>query len=176
MSRGDERRTVEVKAFISNKHVEKLKFYAKRHKMPMSRLIGIAIDNEMFDSNLDEKIPFQLNTKLPDSDYIEYTFAHDASKIVRFLKGLKVGMSLDLLIILRHDMNIPDKSIFLEAFRECLEQNMVEFYDAPRSVKYPEETILYRLKTNNPTVLKKVRKKISDFEKYQKLKKKFKDE
>lgn len=177
MELNDENRMFKIASYVGKAHIEKLKFYSKKYKLPISRLIAIAVDNEIFDCNLDTEMPFYWNTKIPENDFVENTYADEAGKLVKFLKMDSRGMSLDILLVLRHEVGIPDKEKLLLALRECLDHNLLEAFNAPKSVKYGKEfpeVTLYRLKTSNPKVTKKVRR--TDAQEYAemlRLKKKF---
>lgn len=168
----DERRLIPVSSYVSKVHMDKLKKYSEDLQLPISRLIGMAIDDELFE----KKYPFNWEFDLDDSEeYIEYAYADEAGRIVNFLKGLPNGLSKDQLMIVRHDMNIPDKKTFMLAFRELLEKEQIESYVAPKSVKYPTkwDTILYRVVSNSPKLNAKTRKEIKEYATLQRLKKKF---
>lgn len=171
----DEKRLIQITGYIGKKQMEKLMYYSKSLQLPLTRLIGMAVDNELYE----KEDPFNWDFTIPEDDYVEYAFADEAGKILNFLKSLPNGLSKDQLLILRHDMDIPDKTAFMLAFRECLEKNMIEAYVAPKSVKYNNsfgDVILYRLISTSPSANKKVRKKVreelSDLAQYEKLKKK----
>jgi len=164
-------RCKKIEGYIGLEAEKKLLNFAKMYKLTKSRLVAIAINNE-----LDKETPFKVDFTLPEG-IIEFSYAHEAGKIVTYMKGLRNGMSLDLLYVLRHDIGVPDADKFLAGFAECLQKEMLESYVAPANVKYTNshDTTLYRLKLNNPVVRKKVMKKASKYEQYQKLKKEFGD-
>lgn len=168
-----EQKSVKIQAFISHALAKQLQYYSKRHELPMSRLVAIALDNEIYDN--EENIPFKWDYTLPKGEYAEYAFAEEAGRILTFMKNDEKGMSLDFLLTLRHDIGIKDKKVFLAAFNECLEKEMIEVFDMPETVKRVKfsSSVVYRLKSNNPKVTKKIRKKLSDRDKYERLKKRF---
>lgn len=168
----DERRLIPVASYVGKVHMEKLKEYSESLHLSISRLIGMAIDDQLFE----KKYPFNWEFDLDESEeYIEYAFADEAGRIFSFLKGLPNGLSKDQLMIVRHDMNIKDKKTFMLAFRELLEKKMIEPYIASKSVKYPTkwDTILYRVVGTSPSANRKQRNKNDDYALLQKLKKKF---
>ncbi len=168
----DERRLIPVASYVGKVHMEKLKEYSDNLQLSISRLIGMAIDDQLFE----KKDPFNWEFDLDDNEeYIEYAYADEAGRIINFLKGLPNGLSKDQLMIVRHDMRIPDKKTFMLAFRECLEKRQIEPYTAPKSVKYPTkwETTLYRVVGTSPSDNRKKRNKIDDYALLQRLKKKF---
>lgn len=165
-----DKKMLSVQAYIGRKHFEQLLVLSRILKLPVSRLICIAVDNEF-----QKEEPFKLNLELNQDEYVEYAFADEAGKLMNFMKGLRNGMSLDLLYVLRKDIGIPDRTIFLQAFNECVKQGIIESYINPPSVKYNNsfETICYRLKSASPEARKKLRKKVSERETYERLKAKY---
>ena len=171
----DERNSKGVAGNISFKHYDRVLKFCRMYDLPLSRLVAIAIENE-----LERDAPFKINLKLPEGQYVENSFADQAGKIYKFMKTLRTGIELDFAYVLRHDIGIPDKDEFLAGFNECLQQGMIEKFEAPRSVKYIHNqgiAYLYRAKINAPEVRKKILKKAKTkeqkFAEYQKLKKEF---
>lgn len=157
--------------FNTSKHAEtKIRGVAGLRKITMSKVIAIAIDNE-----LERDKPFEFDLTLPNSDdTIEYAYADEAGKILSFIKGLRVGAGLDILVMLRYDIGIPDKKVFLAAFKECLDNDVLEsFKPKPSYGKAPlaEDYVYYRLKGHETPRVK--RNKESEYNKYMRLKKKF---
>lgn len=167
----DERRMVKISGWIGKVHFEKLMKIADQKKLSISRLIGIAIDHELFES----QNPFHFDLSSPDEKYVEYAYAEQASKIVEYMRDLKSGIALDVLFILRRDIGIPDEREFKLAFRECLSKNLLESFPAPKSVKYLkiEDTVLYRLNINSKVESEKKAKQIRELKMLEKLKKKY---
>jgi hypothetical protein len=106
---------------IAKYHEDKLLEISKRRNIPISRLICIAIDNEM----MREK-PFDFNTDFPTEEYAEYTFVEEASIIIRFLQKMRGGMSIENLLLLRHDIGISDRHTFLAAIKEAMAKDFIE--------------------------------------------------
>lgn len=171
----DERRMIQANAWLSKEHHKKLLELSTSTGLTMSRLIAIAIDNEMFAKKPYQSFATFINAEL--QPYQEYEFAESAGKIVNYMRGLPSGLALDLMYILRHDIGIKDGLEFMHAFRECLKKGMlVEFEASPTSIKQRSSlgaVKLYRLKDNLPEVRKKVSKDVREFQQYEKLKKKF---
>jgi len=121
----DDKKMIKFQVFFSKKHEEQLRYYAKRHGLPMSQLVAMAIDNELFEQK--ERIPFKWNLKFSDDQFEEYTWANEAGKIMNFLKDLQyTGMSLTQLLICRHDFGVPDKEVVKNALKELLDKEMIE--------------------------------------------------
>jgi hypothetical protein len=102
-------------------HFAKLQEISKKKNIPLARLIAIAIDNEFQKEN-----PFEFDTTLPEAGtYEEYAFANEAGMIIRFLQKMKHGAELPILLLLRNEIGVPDKTIFLAAFKEALDLDFI---------------------------------------------------
>jgi hypothetical protein len=108
-------------AMLSKYHGEKLNAHSLKTNIPLSRLICIAIDNE-----LGREKPFEFDTTLPNEEIEDHAYADEGGRILKFLKMVQAGLSLDVLVLLRHDMGIPDKHIFLLTFGDLLRLGLVE--------------------------------------------------
>lgn len=160
-------------SYIGKTHTAFLRDHSNRTSLAMSRLIGILIDNEMMKDN-----PFaDIDITLPDDEYEEYAFAKESGMILDFIRKSKTGMSLDMIYILRHDIGVPDKGIFLAAFRECLEKKTIESFAIEQRgyMKYKNGATFYRATENSPVVRKKQLTKAQRYDKLQKLRKEFKE-
>lgn len=103
---------------------------ADERGVPVSRLIAYAVDNE-----LDLETPFNYPIPKPDTEYVEFAFATDAGKLLRFLQKLKGGAAPDTLLICRRMIGIDKREHVMYAYRELLEQGLIEeFY--PKSKNY----------------------------------------
>lgn len=162
-----EKMTQKVASYIGLTTYGILEFHSKAKNVPISRLIAIALEHEM---NKDR--PFEFQTDLPDTEYVEYAFAEEAGKIMQYMKRLNGGTSLPLLVLCRADIGIEDKETFLLAFRECVEKKMVEQY-VPKKVTSEK---YYRVVESSPKERKKRVKRGKEYKDYLKLKKKFEKE
>ena len=157
----------------SNFAEKKIRAIASLRKVSMSKIIAIAIDNE-----LERDKPFEFDLTFPDTDEtVEYAYANEAGKILNFIKGLRIGAGLDILTLLRYDIGVPDKVTFLAAFKECLDNDVLEtFKPKPSYAKAPmsDDYVCYRMKGHQtPRVKKNKGKRYND---YLKLKKEFGNE
>lgn len=156
---------------LSNYHAEKLQYHSSDRGLPLSRLIAFAVDNE-----LAKEKPFaNFPRSIPDEEHEEYAYADQAGKILQFLKGTG-GLSLDMLIVLRHDIGVPDISDFLAAFKECIDKKFVEAYTPHRAGRYFETKnnyVYYRLKGKAPLAERRKRREASEYAKHLKLKAKY---
>ena len=157
--------------YLPKYHEMKLRKYSKSRQISIARLIAFAIDRE-----LQMERPFEFNCELHNEEYIEYAYAEEASRILNFMKTLKIGAGLDILVLLRFGMKIPDKDIFLAAFTECLDKDMVEGFVPTAKGNRPAHPIgylYYRVKGMSPKDKKAKKKRGSEFETYNRLKGKF---
>lgn len=99
-----------------------LKDYSEQRRLPATRLVAYAIDNE-----LDCNPSFNYPTIAPAMPYVPNAYAEEAGLILDFLKKhFKNGMGLDLLTLLRRDIGVPNKNTFLLGIRELQEAKLIE--------------------------------------------------
>lgn len=165
--------TNRVSGNISNHHRDALLKIVFERKIPLARLIAIAIDKELMREDA-----FEICTTLPRDKTIEYAYAEQASKILSFMKDIN-GIGIDQLILLRHDVGIPDVTELLYGLKECIDKGFVESFKPKPSpyvkIEYAEGYLHYRLTENNPIRRKRREQKGKRYEKLQKLKKEFKE-
>lgn len=92
--------------------------------IPQSRLLAIALDNE-----LDQETPFHYPCTLPTTDYIPGAYMSEATKILRFLEYFRDGTGRDMLMLSRRSIGIPNRADLMLGFRELLMEKMVEERD-----------------------------------------------
>lgn len=120
--------------------------YALKNGIPFARVISRMVDNAFTSSGN----PFHYDIELPESgEYEEYAFVDEAGKIISFLKKIREGMSLDILVLNRFEMDITDKKIFLAAFKEALDKGYIVEYVKVRRTDGRPETV-YRAKDYKP--------------------------
>lgn len=160
-----------VTSSVSNYTKDKLIEYSKKYTQPITNLIAMAIENEL----LKDK-PFKYDVSNPDDEYIEHAYIEEAIRIIAYMKK-SAGLSLENICLLRHDIGIPDKETLLLAFRECVLSGQLVAYKPKQgayiSFKYPDHVEFYRIKGIEKFAAKKLRKKATDYQRYQKLKKEF---
>lgn len=120
-----------VKAYLPKSIQEELQKRSDALGLPMSRLIAIALDNE-----LDSPVPFTYVCALPASVFIPMAYVEEASKIATFLMKFPTGVGRDQLVLFRRDMGIPNKETFMLAYRELLENGVIEEVNPPKKVKF----------------------------------------
>lgn len=156
--------------YLSKTYYKRLKDISHSRGLPMARLLMYAVERELVTER-----PFNFDYSLPTEEYIEYAYAEEAGKIITFMSTLRDGMGLDLLVMLRHDIGIPEKETFLLAFRECIEKEMVESFKPVNKegrVPHADNYLHYKVKKNKGS---KLDKEAKEYAKYQKLKKKYGD-
>jgi len=161
----EETNGIRAQSWISTNHYGKLENFSKMYKLPISRLIAIAIERE-----LEKDTPFKVDFTLP-TDLLPNAYADEAGKILKFMRRLKSGVALDFLYVLRHDIGIFDGKAFLAGFSECIKANKLETFDAPDTSKYAKGTILYRIRDRK--LKKEIDKEIVEYNQFLKLKKKY---
>jgi hypothetical protein len=153
---------------LGPKTYEKLQKFSQYHEMSISRLVAIAVDNE-----LQKEKPFEFDLNVPDEKYVDMAYADEAGKILQFLKAYG-GMGVDMLMLVREDIGITDKRIFLLAFRELAQKGLIESY-VPKT-KGPKFDRAYWRAVDFSKQVKKPKRKATKYELYQKLKKEFGEE
>lgn len=122
---------------------------------PISKLIAMALDNE-----LEAPQPFNYPVDLPTSTFVQDAYTDESGRIFSFLEKVNYGMSLDHLLLLRRNMGIMNKSVFLLGFRELLQTNMIEdFYPEKSKFRYDTTYRYYRVKKLEQKDIKTKRKK-----------------
>lgn len=114
----------EVKVFLPKSVMEKIRKKAEETNIKMSRLIALAIDNE-----LDAIIPFTYHCPMPTAPYIECAFQMEAGRVLKYLKdNFDNGTGVESLVICRRDMGIESRETVMFAIRELLEVKMIEVF------------------------------------------------
>lgn len=153
-------------------HKDKLRELSFYRETPMSRLVALLVDKEFKKDK-----PFDgLDIVVPDDEVEEFAYADEAGKILAFLGKQRKGAGLDILYLLRFKIGIEDKYKFLMGFKDCLDRGLIEAYKAPKKLNAPaapEGYFNYRLKGEAPTEKKKAKKKATEYERWEKLNKKF---
>lgn len=96
---------------------------ARDTRIPISRLVAYAIDNE-----LDCKPPFNYPITMPTTDYVPNLYNKEALAIFNFLKQYPKGQPMDSMILLRRNYGIEERYKVMEGIRELLYQEMVKIF------------------------------------------------
>lgn len=160
-----------VSGSISTYYADIIKAHAIEHKMPVSRVVAMIIDNAFEHGN-----PLDYDMSLPvEGTYEENAFAEEGTLFLTFMKTMSNGLGLDMLLTLRHDIGIPSKEIFLAVFAECLRGGLIEECKPPKprgtAPAHPEGYLYYRMAgyVKPKIVVKRARQ----YDTYLRLKKKF---
>lgn len=108
-------------AIIKEKHLET--------GVAMSRLIAIAVDNE-----LDSTMPFHY--PWPSSfpgEYVEYAYAEQAGKLLKFLERFPTGTQRESILLCRRDIGIETREEIIQAYRELIAQDLIQEFRTPHS-------------------------------------------
>lgn len=124
-----------VGAFLPKGTAEILRSKSAETGLPMSKLISIAIDNE-----LDSPAPFNYPCLLPSSIFIPGAFVEECARIVQYLMRFPSGCGREQLMLSRRDFGVPNRDTLMYAYRELLEMGIIkEVAPPPRTkFKYPE--------------------------------------
>lgn len=109
----------EFKQIVSYIDVESYKALKKQSEdlgLPISRLIGIAVDNE-----LDQGKPFNYPCDIPET-YIEYNQNKECNLIRSFLSNKMKGLELRQLITSRRTVGVESRGMMLTCIRELLDR------------------------------------------------------
>ena len=124
-----------VTAFIPKSISKILRHESLQQDLPMSRLLVIAVDNEIEKLN-----SFKLNLTMPTSEFHANEYADEGVKIYEFLKKFPTGTGVDSLWLFRREIGIKDKELFMLGFRELLNSGMVEeFYPQDARFRYAKD-------------------------------------
>jgi hypothetical protein len=150
----EERRTVVVTFNLPRWQYTQILHKADKTKLPIGRLIGWAVDNELEKG----KEAFLDLWGWPETEYIEGAYVEEARKILNYLN--KFGsQSIDQLVLQRRDIGIANKDSTLLGIRELLERKvLVELVDVKR--KFGEAD--YKVIRVKETLDEKKRKEIKN--------------
>lgn len=141
----------EVKIFLPKSLHFMLKAKSDKDRIPVSKLITIAVDNEM-----DVDTPFYYPAIVPTTPYVESAYVDEAGKLYSFLEKVEYGIGLEHLLLCRRDIGIEDKSTLLLAYRELLKNDLVEeFYPDRSAFTHPINYRYIRLKIKAPKEINK---------------------
>lgn len=101
--------------------IELLNKQSVKKRVPVSRLIGYAIDNE-----LDCENPFTYNIDVSAKPYKEYLYAKEAGIILEHLRKMPTGSQRDVLILMRRDLGIESREAFLGGLQELYAKKLIE--------------------------------------------------
>ena len=109
-----------MKVYVPNSLYTMLQAFRAARGIPIARLIAIAVYNE-----LKRDKPFDLKLK-PTTDFIPGRYEKESGLIYKFLTANGGGMALDLLVLSRDMLGIPEEDHVLHGVRELLDLDIVE--------------------------------------------------
>lgn len=108
---------------LSDHHTKRLKDYAIRLKLPLSRMIALAVDNELAKQKPFDGIDFTLL-----KDIQEYAYAKEAQRISDYMDKVLHAVTVDYLYSHRHDMGLKTLEEVVGGFSELMRAGLlVEF-------------------------------------------------
>jgi len=172
-SERDDSYLVKIQAFVSSHVNDMIRSAAQAQELPISRVIAYALDRES-----QMELPFQVNFSLPRESGAEYEFADEAGRIIDFMKRMKKPQGIDVFLLHRHAMGIPNADDFLAAFKECVELNQIEAVvpkpsGHKRASPYPEGYMHYQMPDR--VTKRKEKSRSKRYAEYERLKKEFEE-
>lgn len=114
---------------------------AAEKKLPVGRLINIAVYNEL---ELEE--PFNFDLTLPVDEYRSGLYEDEAIKLHNFLAKIPSGVGLDTLMLMREAIGLTHKELLL-AYMQLKENGRIEeYYPARAAFQYAEDYRYIRCK------------------------------
>lgn len=118
----------------------------------MSRLIAIAVDNE-----LDTAAPFNYECELPKAPFVPYAYSTEASKMAHYIGAyFPTGATLESIMLCRRQFGIIDRLTVMLAFRELMENQILEEFEKENRITGITQ-IRYRLAPQDTIKLKPVK-------------------
>ena len=102
---------------------EQMREKLKDTDFTLSMLIAFALDKE-----LDAAEPFRyvVDVEHPDIPYEPFQFIEQGEKVIAWLRGLpEKGVSLELIVLFRREIGIPEKIIMELTLRELIKQDLL---------------------------------------------------
>lgn len=99
---------------------EILRKLAADRRLPISRLIWYALDNELESPN-----PFNYECPEPETVFVQYAYSEEAKKIYDFLRKFPEGLNTDMIMLMRRQIGLPNKITLMLALRELLNTTLV---------------------------------------------------
>ena len=112
-----------VKVYMPKKTVKMLKDKRMSTSTPLSRLVAIAVDNE-----LDMERPFNYPCDIP-KEVKEYMYASEAGRLLTFLTRVPSGVALETIMLCRREIGVMDRDALMCAMRELYDKELIEQID-----------------------------------------------
>lgn len=110
---------VEVTALIPRPLYNKLKANSIEKEIPQSRLLTMALFNE-----LETGDPFNFIIPFPEEEYIEGKYAAESEKLMGLINQFNKGVGLDMLIMSKDGIGFTTDQI-MSAYRELVETDQI---------------------------------------------------
>lgn len=124
-----------VQVYLPQAIYDILKAKAEKRGLPMSRLVGYAVDNELVSGE-----DFAFPCDEPKTAFVPDSYVEEGGRVYRYIR--KFGpMSIDQLVLARRDIGVPEKHAILLGIRELLMRGtLVDMvYPSWSDHKYPPE-------------------------------------
>jgi len=116
----DSKLTTKFSVTLGMYHSKKIEEYAKKLKLPLTRIIAMAIDNEFSKAHPFKGIDFTLY-----KDIQEDTYSEQAQKIVNYMSMIKSAVTIDFLYSMRHDIGLQHLEDVVGGFSELMRAGLL---------------------------------------------------
>lgn len=148
--------TMNVVGGVSRADFYRLSALAKKSKLSLKRMIGIAVHKEINSSK-----PFAdwENLTLPDDEITPFSYAHEAGKLVKvFQNHIKHPKPLDFLLLIAEDLELTKDNLIM-GLKEAIDQGHLEMREVKKDSKYWKKgTKLYGIFPEKESVRKRINK------------------
>jgi len=114
--------------------------YSVKLKLPIARLVAIAIDNE-----LDAETPFNYPYKNQSGVDDNFMYAKEAGIISNFIKQFPNGIAVESIMLCRRQHGVIDRELLKMVYTELLHRGMIEEYKAHKNAFTPQGRIKVRI-------------------------------
>lgn len=153
-AKNEENPIAKVEVYMPKSMANLLRELSELKNLPMSRLICYAVDNEMVTGE-----PFTYLFNVPEEDFTG-VYTVEGNKIRRYLENFPKGTGRDMLLLCRRDIGIPNKTVFHRAYKELLQNAMIEEIKPPplTRFKYDANYRYVRIAGSDAAVLRSAKK------------------
>lgn len=150
----------EVAVYLPKSLYDYLKAKSTVLKMPMSRLVAWAVDNEITEGDG----AFAYSHSLPTTVYVEGAYVDEGGLIYQYLMRNGTPLSIDQLVLARREVGIPDKVKLLLGIRELIErETLVELiYPSWSHFNFGDDYRVIAIKTSEEDRKKKAIAKLEE--------------
>ena len=167
----DKRLLKKLSCALSHYHYDLIADHATKSGIPITRIVGCLVDHA-----IENDMPFEYDMTLPNNDD-SHLYSDEGGRLLEFLRDKPKGIGLDVLMAVRHDLNIR-KEALLSVLSDCLQHKLIEAIKPIGGFfKYPEGYFYYRItKEKGHGTKRKNKNRANEYDQYLKLKKKYESE